>query len=195
MGRRHYTPAELCQMAKKSQQNKVSAFVVPWSVCAILATDNLLRNEGWKAKRLNNYLQKQKEYHEKFDTDNEQWKIQQKRLIDFAGEELNIMIENFPSEKDIPKDIKKGSFLYQLELKEIDNSKTILLGLVRGLLSHYNALIDLKFSKNKLINNKNQMQKYIDDYTNGTGKPIKEMRQYILEETGLFIEIMDTVKP
>lgn len=187
MGKRHYTPAELCQMAKNVVKNRRICAVSPFSKMAVFCSHILWKTEGWQKVKLNRYNERVLYYWNLYDSDATQWDIQQQRLIDFAGNELNIYIETY-DKSHITQPFKKNSFLYNLQWEELDNTNIMIEQYLRYLLCHFNTLIDFKMSKKKILHNRDLVQQCID-MPDDNGEKFMEMRQELIDELGYKVDL------
>lgn len=186
MGKRHYTPAELCMMAKKVKENSKVVLVAPFTKMAVFCSYILWKKEGWGRKRLSKYHEIARIYWIKLEEDENQWQTLQKRIVDIAGEDLYIDI----IEEDIsyiPKDIKRNPLLYKIHQKNSENIDITNRQYVKYLLAHFNALIDIGWRKKKLLDNKAAIENIIYEEDEKSERFLK-YKQELIDKIGFDIE-------
>ena len=185
MGRRHLTPKELCELAKRNapiiQHNREVYAKDPFTRTATICHYHLFKQENWKKRKLTAYIKRLKEYHSLFDDDRNQWEIQQNRILNILGENFYLDVQ----EKAVSKD-KRSSYLNFFYQKEAYNANLSIYQIARYMLAHFNTLIDMELPKDRIEVNKSLVEQTL--YLNDEKKEM-EMWSELREKVGIEIEL------
>lgn len=192
MGKRHYTPQELCMMAKRTAQNKEISSRSPFTVFSVYSMWNLWKTEGWGAVRLQRYLEIHREWYSLFDDDledDEQYSLQLIRIQEkIKDKDFEFGYVKY-TEADMPKDVKEGTFLYNLQMKQLENNNLLNKMSTKYLLAHFNALIDLGFGRIKIRRNRDQMDTLLENAYLYDENKCLEIRKELVDKLGICIEM------
>ena len=184
MGKRHLTPREIMAQCKAIAREKRMCERSPWSAMGIICGYIIMKNYGFKGKRILNITQKIDELEEKYRNGEVSLDEISKMLMDKVG--WTIECQEY-TESDI--NAKKGTYQYWLDKKQIDPQNAINMQATRYLLFFFNVLMDeYGFGKERLTKVQEAINRLLNDYQQNK-TTIREWQNDLLEEAGVVYEL------
>lgn len=184
MGKRHLTPREIMEQCKAVARESRMCDRSPWSAMGIICGYIIMKQEGFKGKRILNITQKIDEMEKKYRNGEISLDEISKRLMDKA--DWTIECKAY-TENDILA--KKGTYQYWIDKKQIEPQNTINMQATRYMLFFFNTLMDeYGFGKDRLTRVQEAINKLLVDYQSNK-TTIREWQQALLDEAGIVYEM------
>lgn len=178
---KHLTKTEILEQLKYTANIRKKASGAPFTGMAILGNYILWKTEGWYQKHLAEYNERVKEYYD-MDID---IKALSKRLYDAADFAVEVKYHKVQDNQ-----CKKSQRYRQImEQKLMDAEDEINRCSQKYLLIHFNALMDMGYGKKRLNRVKDAMNKKLNDIEDPMGEDAMKMRQELIDEMGIYIEM------
>ena len=189
--KRHFTPAELCQMAKNTAKERQVAYRSPFTMMSVYCNHVLFFEEKMSTPKLAEYNKLTREYYNSLEENNEILNDLLKRI----EEKANFPIGFNPfTEDNIPKDMKKGSYVYELQKKVVEHNNMVNEMSVKYLACNFCALMDMGWGKIRLNRLKDRLNEILAEHESDDGDACLKMREELIERAGLEIEMPKVYK-
>lgn len=177
-------------MAKKyKHDNDVaqSADISTWSTWSNLVAWFFYRVEHWDANDISYYNEVFNTYYQKYLVDFENELAKQKdRVLQYVQDEKFLFLDDVIFDKPcVRAGLKENSFEYQIGLRQTEINNIYSRQHFRFWLAHYNAMIDLGFSKEDLIDHNVKVEEMRTAYYNRLMDDIFTIHKKLLIEVGI----------
>lgn len=185
MKKRQLSKKEIISQIKKIQKFKKASSFIPFSTMAIFCNHILWKDEHWEQDALAEYNQIVANYYRELENENNSVEKMLERIYAKAG----FPIETILLTEDNIKSPCKQSFQYKMEKKVIEADNTIKEMSKQYFAAHYNALLDMGYTKQQMEKNKDTVNMWFSKFSTLGGPKISNWHTELAEEAGIIIEI------